>query len=52
MMGIVATQGMGVIEGGWNFVWAAYGITWIFFAFYTATLLFRSASAEPPKENR
>lgn len=49
---VLAIETMGRIDGGWNFVWAAYGITWVFFAVYTASLLFRSASAAPSKENR
>jgi hypothetical protein len=31
----------GVISGGWNFVWAAYGITAAGFLIYGATLFAR-----------
>lgn len=48
MSAIFATAGTGVIEGGWEFIWAAYGATWIFFVGYTATLFARST--EPPAE--
>jgi hypothetical protein len=30
--------GAGVIEGGWNFVWAAYVITWTAFSLYAISL--------------
>ena len=48
MMVVFAMEGTGVIEGGWNFVWAAYGATWLFFGFYTVTLLFRSTTPPDP----
>ena len=31
----------GVIEGGWEFVYAAYGLTWLFFISYTISLFLR-----------
>ena len=31
----------GVVTDGWGYVWAAYGITWLFFAGYTASLFLR-----------
>lgn len=31
----------GVINGGWEFVWAAYGFTVAILGGYTATVLFR-----------
>jgi hypothetical protein len=33
--------GMGVLEGGWEFVWAAYGITAAVFLGYAVSLLLR-----------
>ena len=54
MTAVFALQGTGVIDGGWEFIWAAYGATWIFFAGYTATLFMRStdSSAVAAKEDR
>lgn len=31
----------GEVTGAWSYVWAAYGVTWLFFAGYTASLLLR-----------
>ena len=31
----------GVLEGGWEFVWAAYGVTVVVFVGYTLSLLSR-----------
>ena len=31
----------GVISGGWEFVWAAYGITAVLFIVYTTSLVVR-----------
>ena len=31
----------GVIDGGWNYVWCAYGITWAGFIMYTCWLSWR-----------
>ncbi|HVR41835.1 MAG TPA: heme exporter protein CcmD [Thermoanaerobaculia bacterium] len=31
----------GVIEGGWGFVWAAYGLTAAVFILYTASVVTR-----------
>jgi len=33
---------MGVIEGGWEYVIAAYSITWMALAFYIVSLVMRS----------
>jgi len=41
MIGLFATADAGVIVDGWNFVWAAYGITWVFLIGYAASLWFR-----------
>jgi CcmD family protein len=32
----------GMIDGGWNFVWAAYGITWTGLTLYILSLKVRS----------
>ena len=29
----------GVIEGGWNYVWAAYGISWVVLLTYAVSLI-------------
>ena len=50
MMVVLATPETGVIDGGWFYIWAAYGVTWLFFGIYTATLFARST--EPPEEDR
>lgn len=34
--------GAGVIQGGWNYIWAAYAITWFVFVSYTASLFVRN----------
>lgn len=39
-MSVVLAQ-MGVVTDGWNFVYAAYGVTWLFFGGYAATLYLR-----------
>lgn len=31
----------GVISGGWEFVWAAYGLTAVVFSLYTISLITR-----------
>ena len=36
----------GVISGGWEFVWAAYGITATVFAVYTVSLIVRLREAQ------
>jgi heme exporter protein CcmD len=35
------TSGMGVVEGGWEYVWAAYGATAVILLGYAVTLLAR-----------
>ena len=35
------TSGMGVLEGGWEYVWAAYGATAVILLGYAVTLLAR-----------
>lgn len=32
----------GMIQGGWSYVWAAYGITWAAFVLYGISLYTRS----------
>jgi hypothetical protein len=38
----------GVITGGWEFVWAAYGISATVFIVYTVTLVARLRAAKKP----
>ena len=33
----------GMIDGGWNFVWAAYGITWTGLGLYILSLKVRGS---------
>lgn len=35
-------QGTGMIQGGWEFVWAGYGLTWLIFGGYAISLIVRS----------
>ena len=35
-----------MIQGGEEYIWAAYGISWIAFALYTLSLVSRLKSAE------
>ena len=37
----IVAQSTGMVTGGWSFVWAAYGVTWLFFGGYAATLYLR-----------
>jgi hypothetical protein len=39
----------GQLEGGWEYVIAAYLITWIFFGGYAASLWLRSIALKAPK---
>lgn len=34
-----ATVGQGMIQGGWGYVWAVYGITWAVLTLYTVRAL-------------
>jgi heme exporter protein CcmD len=45
-------SGMGVIEGGWEFVWTAYGISAAVLLGYAASLVrrLRSVQARPLRE--
>ena len=36
----------GMIEGGWNYVWAAYGISWCAILTYVAILIVRLKQGE------
>ena len=36
----------GMIQGGWDYVYAAYGITWTVLLIYGASLLKRSVQKE------
>jgi len=31
----------GILDGGWTYIWAAYGVTWTFLAGYAVSLLIR-----------
>ena len=42
----IATEVTGRIEGGWEYVIAAYSITWAVFALYTLSLWVRSRGEE------
>ena len=48
MMTLLAVTGR--ITGGWEFVWAAYGVTWLFLAGYTLSLWIRWRRLPPNKE--
>ena len=39
----------GQIVGGWEYVWAAYIVTWVFLAGYSISLWLRRA--QPPEED-
>ncbi len=43
---IPAAELTGAIQGGWEYVWAAYGITWATFALYTLSLYLRAPKEE------
>ena len=43
---VFATPGSGVIAGGWEYIWAAYGVTWLFFAGYSLSLFLRTSDEE------
>lgn len=34
-------QQTGVLEGGWTYIWAAYGLTWLAFGGYALSLVVR-----------
>ena len=42
--------GEGLIVGGWEYVWAAWGITWGALALYAVSLWLRRTSSDPSKE--
>lgn len=44
----IATEVTGRIEGGWEFVIAAYAITWITFGLYTLSLWARARAVPGP----
>jgi hypothetical protein len=35
----------GMIEGGWGYVWAVYGMTWAVFCFYGLSLYLRGRAS-------
>ena len=50
MIHALATSDQGVIVGGWGYVWAAYGFTWLAFVLYAASLFTRRTRS--PEEDR
>lgn len=40
---LLAQAGQGTIAGGWEYIWAAYGITWAALALYALSLWLRQA---------
>ena len=46
MNGLALLEAAGRIQGGWGYVWTAYGITWAALALYALSLWAR----RPPKE--
>ncbi|MFT4626870.1 MAG: CcmD family protein [Myxococcota bacterium] len=48
---VFATSGAGVVQGGWEYVYAAYGVTWLFFAGYTLSLVVRQRAADAASED-
>ena len=42
--------GEGLIVGGWEYVWAAWGITWVAIALYSLSLWLRRSSPDTSKE--
>ena len=47
LLGLLQTVGEGKITGGWEFVWAAYGLTWVALTLYGAYLWRRSRAVKP-----
>lgn len=41
--------GSGMIQGGWEFVWAAYGATWVVLSIYTGWVLRNALRPPPPR---
>ena len=41
-MVLFATTTDGVLQGGWEYVWASYGLTWAVFAGYALSLWLRA----------
>ena len=39
---LAAEVGSGKLEGGWEYVWGAYGVFWVSLALYGASLLMRT----------
>ncbi len=46
----VLTTLTGQIDGGWEFVWASYAVTWLFLAGYTLSLWLRWGHPPPSEE--
>lgn len=45
------TMAEGVLEGGWGYIWAAYGITWAFLAGYAIYVTVRKTLSRRPRES-
>ncbi len=45
--GLLLAAQSGRIQGGWNFVWTAYGLAWSALALYTLSLWLRRPRKEP-----
>jgi hypothetical protein len=50
-MTVFATAGSGVVSGGWEYVYAAYGVTWLFFLGYGISLFIRQRAADARSED-
>ncbi len=42
----------GIIEGGWGYVWAAYGITWLTLVGYCLSVHLRDQDDDSPEPQR
>lgn len=38
---LLAQVGMGRIQGGWEYIWSAYGIAWVSLSLYALSLWMR-----------
>jgi hypothetical protein len=44
---LLAQVGLGRVQGGWEYVWAAYGIAWASLSLYSLSLWTRRPSRAP-----
>ncbi len=47
MSALLLTAEVGRIQGGWSYVWTAYGLTWSALALYALSLWLRWPRKEP-----